>query len=213
VNYPGSGYNETDASAVQTALGMNTYGFGHQRSRGYHLSDQFTITVPAGWNIETITLFAFQTSIYPDPPSSSITGLYLQIWDGPPWVAGSNIIWGDLTTNRLVSTGWSGIYRVLDSNRTNTQRPIMASVAAVPVALPPGVYWLDWMADGSLASGPYAPPITILGQTTTGDAYQYTGAWAPLLDDSARTPQGMPFIITGAGPSHKLYLPLALRQR
>lgn len=210
VTHPGRGYNGADVSAVQTALHMDVYGFGHQLSGGRHLSDQFTITASSGWNIETITFFAFQTGSYSYPPSSSITGIYLQIWNGPPWESGSAVVWGDLTTNRLVSTAWSGIYRVLDVAITNNQRPIMASVAAVPLSLPPGTYWLDWMSDGSLASGPWAPPITILNQTTTGDAYQYTTVWAPALDTGTQAPQGMPFIIRGTG-LRNLYLPLVLR--
>lgn len=56
------------------------------------------------------------------------------------------------------------------------------------------------MTDGSLASGPWAPPITINGQTTTGDALQFTtssGSWAPANDTGTYTQQGMPFLILG----------------
>ncbi|MGC9025181.1 MAG: PKD domain-containing protein, partial [Chloroflexia bacterium] len=197
VTHPGGGYNGADASALQSALGMNTYGFGHQFIYGYRMSDQFTITNPLGWDIDTITFFAYQTGAPTD--SSTITGLYFQIWDGPPW-AGGSVIWGDLTTNRLVSSAWSGIYRSIDTNLLANIRPIMANVGAVGITLPPGTYWLDWMTDGSLSSGPWAPPITILGQTTTGDAYQYTTAWGPALDTGTNTQQGMPFIIEGTIP-------------
>src|SRR4030067_1536487 len=57
------------------------------------------------------------------------------------------------------------------------------------------------MADGDITySGPWAPPITILGQITTGNALQYTsssGAWAPALDTGTDTQQGFPFVIEG----------------
>ncbi len=94
------------------------------------------------------------------------------------------MIWGDTTTNILTSSTWTNIYRVLDTTLTNTDRPIMACVATVNTTLPPGTYWLDWQFGGSAwLSGPWAPPVTILGQTTTGNALQYTvPRWAAAVD-------------------------------
>ncbi len=197
VTHPGGGAGGADASALQTALGMNTYGFGHQYSLGYRMADDFEVTDPMGWQVESITFFAYQTGSPTNP--SPITGVYYQIWDGPPDDPGSSVIFGDLTTNRLVNTTWSNIYRVLDTGLLDTQRPIMADTCSAGVTLPPGTYWLDWMTNGSLSSGPWAPPISIVGQTTTGNALQYTGAWAAALDSGTSTPQGMPFIIEGTG--------------
>jgi hypothetical protein len=77
----------------------------------------------------------------------------------------------------------------------------MSVVGTVNTVLPQGTYWVDYQFTGSLASGPWAPPITILGQTTTGNGLQYTstaGVWAALIDTgTAGTPQGLPFIIDG----------------
>jgi len=56
---------------------------------------------------------------------------------------------------------------------------------------------VEWTTNGTLSSGPWAPPISILGQTTTGNAIQYTTAWAALIDSSSGTQQGLPFIIEG----------------
>jgi len=74
------------------------------------------------------------------------------------------------------------------------------NTAAAGVFLPPGTYWLDWSTDGSLASGPWAPPITILGTAVTGNGEQSVGggAFAPALDSGTGTPQqGFPFILYG----------------
>jgi hypothetical protein len=88
------------------------------------------------------------------------------------------------------------MYRVLDTDLTNADRPIMAVVGTVGTVLPPGTYWLDWQFNGTLSSGPWQPPISILGVTTTGNAMQYTSTgWANLVDVG---PQGLPFIIDGA---------------
>ncbi len=193
VTHPGGGAGGADASRLQ--IGMNTLGFGDQYSFGYRLADDFT--VPAGgWQIGSITFFAYMTGSPTSP--SPITGLYLQIWNGPPDQAGSSVVWGDLTTNRLVSSAWSGIYRDSDGSPGADQRPIMANTALVNAYLVPGTYWLDWSTDGSGSyTGPWAPPITILGQTTTGNALQYTGSWAAANDSGTDTQQGFPFIIYG----------------
>jgi len=194
VNSPGTGAGGADESVLQTALGLNTLGFGHQFLNGYRMADDFTVTDSGGWDVQTITFFAYQTG---STTTSTMTGVYVQIWNGDP-SAGGSVIFGDLTTNRLASTAWANIYRVTDTTSGTTNRPVMANIATIGTTLPAGTYWLDWMTDGTLASGPWAPPISINGQTTTGNALQYTTAWAPALDTgTAAAQQGMPFIIEG----------------
>jgi hypothetical protein len=177
---------------------MSTYGFGHQVSAGNRIADEFTVTGATGWIIDEIAFYAYQTGSSPDP--STLTAVNYQIWDGPPNDPASTVVFGDTTTNRLLSSVWSSIYRVLDTGLLDTSRPIMANTVSAGVYLPPGIYWLDWQTDGSLASGPWAPPIAILGQTTTGNALQFTpstGAWNPLVDSGTGTPQGFPFVLMG----------------
>jgi hypothetical protein len=198
VTQPGGGFGGADASAVQSALGLYTYGFGHQLSANNHIADDFFITDPNGWHIDQITFFAYQTGAPTSP--SPLTAVYYQIWDGPPNDPGSSVLFGDLTTNRMVSSTWSNIYRVIDTNLLDSSRPIFADVASAGVTLPAGTYWIEWISDGSASySGPWAPPISHLGQTITGNAMQYLGsnsAWQPALDGSSQ--QGMPFIIEGS---------------
>nr|HPQ40863.1 hypothetical protein [bacterium] len=192
VTAPGGGAGGADISELQTALGMNTLGGGCQYSYGNHMADDFTVSMP--WNIETIMLFAYQTN---STTTSPLTQVFVQILDGPP-DSGGSVIWGDLTTNRMISTDWTGIYRVTDTTQTATTRPVMYAICDVPVTLGPGTYWLDFSYDGDAGlSGPWQPPITILGQTTTGNAKQYTGSWADFLDSGTATGQGLPFVING----------------
>jgi hypothetical protein len=199
VTHVGGGAGGADASAVQTALGLNTFGFGNQFSAGIRLADDFVITDPAGWQIDSILFYGYQTGSPTNP--STFTAVNYQIWNGSPDDPTSTIVFGDTTTNRLVSSVWSNIYRVLDTAMTGTTRPIMVNTCSAGVTLPPGTYWIDLQADGTLASGPWAPPISILGQTTTGNALQYTTAWAPALDTGTITQQGLPFVIEGSVPS------------
>jgi PKD repeat protein len=184
-----------DASRLQTGLGMNTLGFGDQWPLGYRMADQFTITDPGGWQIDQITFFAYQSTAPLNP--SPIVGVYYQIWDGPPW-AGGSIVWGDLTTNRLLNSANPNLQRDSGTAPCANNRYVFADVASAGVTLPPGTYWLDWSTEGNGAySGPWAPPVTIVGQTTTGDAQQYTTAWAAALDTGTLTQQGLPFVIEG----------------
>jgi hypothetical protein len=182
---------------------MSTYGFGNQASAGNRIADDFTLTTRA--RIHTIKFYTYQTG---STTTSTITAVNLRIWDGPPDNPASTVIYGDTTTNRMTNTTWSNIYRV-NTVHGNTQRPIMVTTTSPGIILDPGTYWLDWQTDGSLSSGPWAPPITINGQTTTGNALQYTtssGSWVAVVDSGTSTPQGFPFIIAGVDLSPILFL-------
>ena len=195
--HPGGGFGGANASALQTALGLSTYGFGHAVSSGFRVADDFT--VPAGgWNVTTITFYAYQTG---STTTSTINAVNLRIWDGVPGVG--NIVFGDTTTNRLASSSFSTIYRVLDTGLLDSARPIMADVVTVNTPLPAGTYWLDWQTGGTLASGPWAPPVSILGQTAKpgSNGMQYnptTATWAAAIDTgTALAVQDFPFVIQG----------------
>jgi uncharacterized repeat protein (TIGR01451 family) len=196
------GCTPTDASRLQTTLSMNTLGFGHQFSTGFRMADDFTVTGD-GWQVDQITFFAYQSSA-PQAPSP-ITGVYYQIWNGPPNDPGSSVVFGDLTTNRLLSSTFSAIQRDTETSSCANNRYIFTDVASAGVLLPAGTYWIDWMTDGSASySGPWAPPVTILGQTTTGNAMQWTTAWAPALDTGTATQQDLPFVVEGTAVQEPL---------
>jgi hypothetical protein len=195
VTHPGGGSGGADASALQDAsLGMTLYGFGHQITANNRMADDFTVPAGSPWTIDTITFYAYQTG---STTTSTMNDVRVQIWDGPPGTG--SIVFGDLVTNRLASSTFSNVYRALEGALTDTARPIMANVVTIGTTLPPGTYWLDWFTGGTLASGPWAPPVAILGQTTTGDSMQFlgtSGTWGPALDGTF--PQGMPFVIEGS---------------
>src|SRR5690606_25135107 len=138
-----------DRSRLQnTALGMNIIGFGAQLTANNRMADDVTLT--EDYDITEFHFYTYQTG---STTTSTITGITLRIWDGVPGLAGSNIIWGDATTNVMASTTWSNVYR--DTETANaTNRPIMeVIVEPVGLTLTAGTYWLDWNYSGSLASG------------------------------------------------------------
>lgn len=200
INSPGTGIGGADESILQDlSLGLNTLGVGHQQSTGTRVSDEF-IVENDGLFVETIDFFAYQTN----EQASSITAVNLQIWDGPPGQIGSQIIFGDTTTNRMLSTQFSGILRVpeLDSGASNI-RQIAVSSVFIDLTFDAGTYWLDWQSVGSGASGPWAPPISITGSTNTGNALRSLDngmTYEPVLDAGLNSPLGLPFVLRGTPP-------------
>ena len=188
----------TDSSRLQdSSLLLNVYGFGHAVSTGFRVADDFTVAAGPDWELSQITFFAYQTG---STTASTITAVNAQIWDGIPGDPGSSVVCGDTVTNCMSATAFTGVYRDLESAPGACNRPIMAQTCDFSgCTLPPGTYWLDWQTGGSLGSGPWVPPITITGQETTGDGWQFdTVSWVPLLDSGeGQAPQGLPFIVEG----------------
>jgi hypothetical protein len=193
VNSEGTGSGGADESVLQGSLGMTTLGAGIQFAVGNHMADDFV--VDETWTVDEFTFYGYQTN---SGDASTMTGGYLQIYDGNP-SSGGALVWGDMTTNRMTSTQFSNIYRVSETTGGTTARPIMEIVCETPgLVLEPGTYWVEYTLDGSATSGPWAPPITITGEATTGNALQLTSdGWAPFTDGGSLTAQGMPFLING----------------
>ena len=193
VNSPGTGAGGADESIIQAPI--NSFGFNNNQAGPYFVADDFTVA-GGSWAVTSMDFFGYQTG---STTASTYTGLYVCIWNGKPGVAGSTVIWGDMTTNILASSVWSNIYRVNAPNG-GTTRPVMKLTANTPgLTLNPGTYWVEWAATGSLASGPWVPPVTINNTPITGNAIQsVAGVWAA-LDSPAGSGnfQGLPFIING----------------
>ncbi len=197
VNSPGTGPGGADESlARDVTVGLTSRGFNHSLTGGYRVADDFTITGPS-WNVTAIRFYPYMGGS-PTAPSP-VVGVNLQIWNGSPDLPASAVVFGDTTTNRLTISTFANIYRRLESQPTDATRPVMTAIAAVVTALPPGTYWLDWQVDGDVAyTGPWAPPVTIDGQTNTGNALQFVSpAWQPAVDAGLLTALGLPFVIEG----------------
>jgi|GEM_PF-806865 len=208
ITHPGGGYNGSDLSVLQSSLGLNTYGFGVNHNIGQWLAEDFMIDGPEDWELTSMTFYVYQTGTYAYPPASTITGVYLRIFDAAPGDPNRNLVYGDMVTNHMTSTAWTGAYRALDTSMADSGRPIMSVTAAVALTLSPGYYWLEWSVSGSLSSGPWAPPITVLGQTSTGNAMQSLDngdIWSLINDTGTGTPQGLKFKLQGCRTSDWLW--------
>ena len=204
INMPGGGAGGNDLSLLESAtLGMNILGFGHALSSGYRVADD--VTFDNDVEIESLQFYAYQTG---STTTSTINNISLRIWAGSvdDVLAGTaTVVWGDDFTNVLTVTEWSGVYRASETNPMDATRPVMLSTVEIAggLTLPAGTYTLDWQSGGTLASGPWASPIAVLGETNTGNALQFDGSlWLPLIDTGTsgieNFPQGLPFEINGS---------------
>jgi subtilisin family serine protease len=186
VNSVGTGYGGADESVVQTSLGLIQTGYSATGS--FWLTDD--LTVKQLTYLRYVDLYAYQTQ---SSVASPITGVHMKISDA----ADGTIMCGDDTTNRMVQSHFSDIYRITDPDHGDSDRPIMAIRANLACTLPPGRYWIMWSLVGSAKhTGPWAPPVTVNGQTITGNAQQWNGSsWGAIVDGSSA--QGLPFQIEG----------------
>lgn len=204
VTHPGQGPSGMNVSATQTALGATLYGSGQNRTTGYWMSSK--IVVPAsGWVIDSLITYGYQTG---SSLVSTFTGLYCYIGADSSSKPSSTVVIGSKTTNALVSSTFSGIYRLPNATApfTDATRPIMKIKSTLTGSLSGGTYWVTWNATGSLASGPWNPPATVLGNLVTGTGssdFQFVPtatpvpAWSPVMDGTSA--QGLPFKLYGQG--------------
>jgi hypothetical protein len=201
VTNPTGGAGGAALSAIQTNLANITQGISSQANpAGDRVADNFVLSSAA--TISSVVVYAFQTNS--TTSASTFTSVNLRIWSGRPGDPGSVIVFGDTTTNRLVSAAWTGCYRARDDAATNTQRPIFAVQASVTPAahLAAGTYWLDWQMSGTLSGGPMAAMVTVPGQVgpANANARWKSGSqsyWIDVVDGGSLAGQELAFIIQG----------------
>lgn len=156
------------------------YGFGAQwaAGAGNSLADDFTVS--GTWTVTEVEVFGYLTNATPP----TVTGVYVQIWDGDPRLPGSQVVRGDLYNN-LLSTWPAGgfeCYRTLINGLGASNRHVQS--VRVPVNWAPlqaGVYWFEIQLQGVS----WVPPVTEPEINSTGDAIQRQTANWVVLNNSA----------------------------
>lgn len=202
ITHPGGGSGGANVSATQTTtLGATLFGVGQQNASNNWIAER--ITVPAsGWSLDSLITYGYQTG---STTTSTFTGIYCFVSADSSNFPSMIPVLGSKTTNAMTYTTWTGIYRSSGDDATglaNTQRPIMKMRSTLTGVLNPGNYWVVWSATGSLTSGPWNPPVTVLGNLSTGMAHQFLGSssvWDTIVDGSATL--GMPFKLYGTIPT------------
>jgi len=195
VNYSGQGFGGANVSATTGLF----FGINVNTSGNYTLADDIIVLPGEKWVIDSIVFFNYQTG---STTTSTINDIRLQIINGNAPGTGA-VVFGDLTTNVLNSTSFSGIYRTLPSSLNATNRPIMRSkVVLSELNLFAGTYWLEHQVNGSLSTGPFSPLRTLgTSHIITGNGYQYNSNWNLIneLDNNGNNPlnKGIAFIVYG----------------
>lgn len=194
----GNGAGGANTSVIETGYG--SYGFNTNLafSSAFMVADDFTVPAGEHWDLSRILWPAYQQH---SGLTSTITGAFVGIFSGDPALGGT-LIHGDETTNRLLSSTFSGAYRVSGSAATNNSRPIMLNaidLSFVPSALGPGTYWVAIGLTGSLSDGPWTVPVVPHRQTDNAQQ-RAGGSWAPIDGDivvAGTQVQDIPFVIEG----------------
>lgn len=221
----GTFWSEVQNDAGVTTISNTSAGASGNRVRTtagigqFRLADDFTIPAGQSWQINSIQVYGYQTGA--GTVVSPVNAANLRIWDGRPGDAGSNVIFGDTTTNRLASSVLSNMYRIFNSttpapSAPGTTRRIWDNTLSVGTTLDAGTYWLDWQFDTVNTAGTWFMPNTThegMRGIPGANARQLvtTGTPATLLwQDSVDAgnpstaqqivPQDMPFIINGVIP-------------
>ncbi|MGE0001813.1 MAG: hypothetical protein AB7F50_12225, partial [Fimbriimonadaceae bacterium] len=209
------------ASALQTALGNNVFGFGAQTLGPNMMSDDFVVPAGQNWTITALTFFMYQTGA----TAATINALSWRIDDvdlaaalANPTTAPAPLMSGGVLLADVPTVTMTDLYRVLDTDLTGTlrriQKVVVNTTGDLTAPLPPGQYWITWSAGGTLASGPWQPPLTKKGATNDlpADAKQFIGStvtWNnPLLDNGvSAAPQDLPFWIDGTPGGPEVVVP------
>ncbi len=208
VNLPGGGAGGAHASTLQTSLGLQTLGYAGVASnppgltRSTQVGDDFVVSDPRGWQVTKITLFACDAG-----GSTAALPMALRIFTSAPWTGWTPVLY----SNTVLSSTPAGVYRVTDVDPLSSAYPVMATTLAANVSLPPGRYWLGWGPATLARPSPFLPPVTVAGQTVTGDARvntvdcdelaTCTSTWADARDAGTNGWQGFPFVIWGTPES------------
>lgn len=189
----GAAPDGSSLSSVQSGVGLSLTGHAAVIAHDQRVADDFV--VPAGgWRISRFEFTAFQPHSTRD--IAPFDRVHLRVWDGVPGGTASSVVFGDLTTDRLVASVFAGVYRVTGSG-SDVERPVFNATAGVgTLVLAPGTYWIEWQIGAPRDGGPFVPPVTTPGQSAAGNARQFANDWRAIVDGA--TAQALPFRIIGA---------------
>lgn len=167
----------------------------------FRIADDFAVPTDQRWSLTNLDVYAYQSGA--GTVASTITSVTIRIWNGRPGDAGSTVIFGDTTTNRLSTAAFTGMYSIFPTSHAcsvfpEATRPIFRVRAQIPaLSLPKGRYWVDVATTGTLFSGPWCP-TQVYGPTTRAQAWENavtlqvsTGAWTPVVDSGTPTDLGV----------------------
>jgi len=185
-------WSEAQNDAGVTTIANTSAGYTASKTTNYTLADNFVVPAGQSWTISSLSFFGYQSGY--TGTTSPFTELYVRIWRGSPAVAGSTVVYGDLTTNRYAGAVSTSSYRIFNSLYPTPSAPgitrliwkVRAALSPAPV-LPAGTYWVEWASVTSGTLAHFYIPVTVAGQrqTSGANALQFvptTSTWTPVID-------------------------------
>jgi hypothetical protein len=181
--------------------GLANAALGFSATNGINtLADNFTVPAGQTWTLTGAAFFPYQPGY--SGTTSPLTELYVRIWKGAPNEVGSTLVFGDLTTNRLVSGSDAQVYRIVQDAVGTTRHVWRAEATIAPaLTLDPGTYWVEWSS--TAGSNHFYAPITLPGQAQVAgaDALQSSfDSWAALTDAGMGVTVDFPFQLLSNTP-------------
>lgn len=190
VTEAGVGFNGADVSRAET--GVITIGFNANATTAQggpiRIADDFVISTPTGVGssrLSSMTFYGVQSTTSTN--NVQFGAFYVGLYDGNP-SAGGTLIAGNFDTNRLISSTFSGAYRLSTTGLvTGTSRPITRleiDMRWAP-ALPSGTYWMvvSAVGDATLTSVPNPQTLFVTPHFATANALQFFNSqWFAIWD-------------------------------
>jgi len=181
----------------------------------YRIADDFTLNTEFGTRLYSITVYAYVPGYTATLPP--ISGATVRVWAGHPADPNSSVIYGDVSTNYLVSASPTNMLRIFNSRplpvaqQPDSQRRIWAvTIDLGGYTYAAGQYWVDvQLTCADPAYQAWAVPVTTAG--SRGNALSnahilapsgFDAAWIPLFDPgksflSLPEAQDMAFVLDG----------------
>ena len=187
VNFPGGGFGGADNSRLEnTPVVENIFGFGSNAGAAVVVSDDFTVG-SGGFNVTGLVFFTYQTGA----TAPSITGVNYAIGAAPTL---------SLSSAAFTNT-FTNIYRTTSTTPLDTSRRIQkVEISGLNINLGAGTHFLSFNFTGSLASGPWVPPLPTSLATHGKNATQSltAGPFNQVFVDAGLTMGAdLPFIVRG----------------
>lgn len=205
-------WSESQSDTGSTTETNSVLGFG-ATAFGVSLADDFTIPAGQTWRISSVSAWGFFAGW--TASQSPFSGGSIRIWNGRPGDAGSTVIFGDTTTDRLLSSTRANAYVIANSDTPSPgvtpglTRELWENKFSVSptLSLGPGTYWVEF-ATSTYSNGAqfYRNVISPGNRTRPGwNARQFSfssNTWADVLDGGSPSsapdvPQDIAFIVRG----------------
>jgi|GEM_PF-3449870 len=190
------GAHDTGGDLIWSVPDGASAGVSSYSTLAYRLAENFELT--AGATIDSVVVYGYQQGAILGP---TIDFMAVELWNGRPGDAGSQVVAGDITQNVLASAEPTDAYVTMFGVDFPIDRRVYAMTAdnlGWPVDA--GEYWIAWTLNGTIDGGPYTPYQGDDAEPVIGDAMQRVlGAWRPARNSSEGGVQvSLPFEVYGS---------------